>query len=131
MGLFTLLRNSILRMDLMSSSPTLRVRGQSSYETIFGGLLSLVTMVAAVYFLYLQFVSMFTYQSITYSQGVSDDIDSDSSITSIQFAVSIDGVDLTTTPRKFIYQLYQNSIATVNGTPTVVKTSITLSPCKV
>jgi hypothetical protein len=67
---------------------------------------------------------MFTYEQITYSQGVSDNIDSDSSITSIQFAVSIDGVDLTASPKKFIYQLYQNSIATVNGTPTVVKRSI-------
>lgn len=131
MGLLTLLKDSILRMDLISSSPTLRVRKESNYETIFGGILSFFTMIAAGYFLYVQFVQMLTYQQITYSQGVSDDIESDSSIDSLQFAVSIDGVDLTASPKKFIYLLFQNSIVTVNGTPTVVKTSITLSPCKV
>lgn len=130
MGLLTLLRDTILRMDLISCSPTFRVRKEPNYETIFGGLLSLVTMIAAGYFMYLQFVDMFTYQQITYSQGISDDVDSDSSITSIQFAVSIDNVDLTASPKKFIYQLYQNSVVTVNGTPTTTKTEIKLSPCQ-
>ena len=71
--------------------------------------------------LYLQFVAMLSYEQITYSQGLADDINSDTTITSLRFAVSIDGVDLTANTKKFIYKLYQNSIVTVNGRPTQVK----------
>ena len=45
--------------------------------------------------------------SITYSQSLSDDISSDSSITDLQFAISIEGIDLTNNPRKFIFSLQQ------------------------
>lgn len=83
------------------------------------------------YVLYLQFIAMLSYEQITYSQGMADDITSDNTITDIRFAVSIDGVDLTANPKKFIYKLYQNSIVTVNGMPTQVKTDIALSPCQI
>ena len=73
------------------------------------------------YVLYLQFVAMLSYEQITYSQGLADDINSDTTITSLRLAVSIDGVDLTANTKKFIYKLYQNSIVTVNGRPTQVK----------
>lgn len=73
---------------------------------------------------------MFSYEQITYSQGLSDDINSDTTITDLRMAVSIDGVDLTANTKKFIYTLYQNSIVTVNGVPTQVKTNIALSPCQ-
>lgn len=47
----------------------------------------------------------------------------------MQLAVSIDGVDLSDNTKKFIFFLKQNRIASVNGTPTIVKTDIALSPC--
>jgi len=49
----------------------------------------------------------------------------------LQLAVSIDGVDLSDNTKKFIFFLKQNRIASVNGTPTIVKTDIRLSPCEV
>lgn len=121
MGLFSFLNDSILRMDLLSSSPSFRVRKEPNYETIFGGIFSFLMMGGFAYVLYLQFVAMLSYEQITYSQGLADDINSDTTITSLRFAVSIDGVDLTANTKKFIYKLYQNSIVTVNGTPTQVK----------
>lgn len=36
------LRNMVLRFDLLAASPTMRVRGEAAYETIWCGLLSLV-----------------------------------------------------------------------------------------
>jgi hypothetical protein len=72
---------------------------------------------------------MFSNLQISYSQGLSDDVTSDGSISSIQLAVSIDGVDLTASPKKFIYFLNQISITAANGPPTVTKTSIRLGPC--
>lgn len=47
------------------------------------------------------------------------------SISSIQFAVGIDNVDLTTTPRNFIFQLEQNRVG-----PNLTNTNIALSPCQ-
>ena len=70
----------------------------------------MLIMGAFGYTLYLQLVTMMNKLSITYSQGMSDDISSDSSITDIQMAVSIEGVDLSLTPRKFIFELKQESI---------------------
>jgi hypothetical protein len=62
------------------------------------------------YVLYLQFLSMFNNLQITYSQGLSDDVTSDTSITSIQMAVSIDGVDFSSNTKKFMYFLNHISI---------------------
>jgi len=55
------------------------------------------------YMLYNQLDLMMNKLSITYSQGMSDDISSETSITDIQLAVSIEGLDLSATPRKFIF----------------------------
>lgn len=104
---FEFLESTILRMDLLSSSPTFRVRKQSSYETIFGGLFSLLIMIGFTYVLALQLQDMFDHLSITYSSGISDNVDSTSSISKLQLAVSIEGVDLSVSPRKFFFQLEQ------------------------
>ena len=77
------------------------------------------------YFLYLQLFDMINKLTITYSSGVGDNVDSTSAITSFPFAVSIEGVDLSVTPRKFIISLTQNSI--VGGTATT--SAVLLSPC--
>ena len=50
-------------------------------------------------------------------------------MSNLQLAVYIDGVDLSDNTKKFIFFLKQNRIASVNGTPTIVKTNIALSPC--
>jgi hypothetical protein len=82
------------------------------------------------YILYTQFVTMFSKLDISYSQGLSDDLASETSISDLQFAVAIDGVDLSVTPRKFQFLLSQTSIAPINGTPTKISSPIILSPCQ-
>jgi len=77
MGLKDFVHKTILRMDLLSTSPGFRVRSESNYETIFGGIFSFLIMGGFAYVLYIQFVSMFNNLQITYSQGLSDDITSD------------------------------------------------------
>lgn len=131
MGLKDFMHNTVLRMDLLSASPSLRVRNESNYETVCGGLFSLLIMGGFGYVLYLQFVSMFNYQQITYSQGLSDDITSDTSISSIQMAVSIDGIDFSSSTKKFMHFLNHVSIQPVNGVPTMISTPIKLGPCKI
>lgn len=130
MGFKAFIQNTVLRMDLLSTSPSFRVRGEGNYETIFGGLFSFLMMSGFAYVLYIQFVSMFSNLLITYSQGVADDITSDSSINSIQMAVSIDGVDFSVSPKKFRCLLNHISISPVNGIPTMVSTPVNLTPCK-
>ena len=39
-------RNFVLRSDMFAAQPTLRYAGQSSYETLFGGFLSIILVVA-------------------------------------------------------------------------------------
>ena len=58
MGLKDFVKNTIWRIDLLSSAPTFRVRQQPSYETIFGGILSIVIMGMFYFFLYLQLSEM-------------------------------------------------------------------------
>jgi hypothetical protein len=129
MGLRDFAQRTVLRMDLLSTSPSFRVRGQPNYETFCGGIFSLLIMCGFAYVLYLQFVSMFSNLQITYSQGLSDDITSESSITSVRMAVSIDGVDLSANTKKFMHFLNHISIQTINGLPTQVSTPVVLAPC--
>jgi hypothetical protein len=123
-------KNNITKMDLLSSPATFRVRKNAQYETIVGGFLSLGIMCFFCYLLYTQFSDMFNRLTITYSQGLADDISSDSSINDIRFAVAIDGVDLSASTMKFLMLLGQVSIAPINGIPTEVVTPIPLSPCQ-
>jgi len=130
MTLTNFLKNTVLRMDLLSASPTFRVRKESQYESIVGGFLSFVIMLIFSLIFGLQLKNMFSYLSISYSQGLSDDISSTDSISDIRFAVSIENVDLSVTPRQFMFFLDQISIAPVNGTPTLIRTPVMLSPCQ-
>ena len=103
MGLKDLIKNSIWRMDLLSAPPTLRTRQQAAYETIFGGILSIIILGAFYYFLYLQLSDMINKLTISYSAGTDDNVHSTSSITSFPFAVSVEGVDLSVNPKKFMF----------------------------
>ena len=72
-------------------------------------------MIGFTYVLALQLQDMFNRLSITYSSGVSDNIESTTSISKIQLAVSIDGVDLSINPRRFIFQLEQVQMGNQNA----------------
>ena len=89
MGFKELIRDTIWRCDVLSATPTLRVRQQAAYETIFGGVLSILVMGVFYYFLYLQMFDMLNKLTISYSSGLSDNVSSTSSLSSIPFAVSI------------------------------------------
>ena len=103
MGIKDLLVNTIWRCDLLSAPPTFRTRQQPVYETVFGGILSLIVLGVFYYFLYLQLSDMLNKLTISYSSGLDDNVSSTSAITSFPIAVSIEGVDLSVTPRKFIF----------------------------
>lgn len=89
-------------------------------------------MTVFFYFLYLQLADMLQSLTITYTSGIDDDVTDTDSITEFPFAVAINGVDLSTTPRKFIFQLYQYKLdSSTGGSPTMTQTIIPLSPCNV
>lgn len=67
MTAFDFLQSTILRMDLLSSSASFRVRKQPSYETIFGGIFSLFLMIGFIYVLAIQLQNMFDKLEITYT----------------------------------------------------------------
>ena len=87
-------------------------------------------MIGFTYVLALQLQDMFNRLAITYSSGVSDNIDSTNSISKLQLAVSIDGVDLSISPRRFIFKLEQVQYGNQNGTIVAIKRPVNLSPCQ-
>lgn len=87
-------------------------------------------MFAFASILYIQLTDMFGKLTITYSQGLSDDISSDNSLTDVKFAVSIDGVDLSASPKQFRFFLYQVELVPTNTTPILQKRSLMLTPCQ-
>ena len=90
MGCFKdLIKNTCLRMDLLSSPVTLRTNKQPVHETIMGGIMSAVVLGIFYYFLYLQMMTMLNKLTISYSEGVTDNVSSSSVINSFPFAVSI------------------------------------------
>ena len=130
MGLKDLFENSILRMDLLSAAPTFRTRKQPAYETILGGLLSIMVLGAFYYFLYLQMSDMFNRLTISYNTGLTDNVGSSSAINSFPFAVSIDGVDLGARPMNFIFYLNQIKIEkSTSGARAWTRTPLSLSKC--
>lgn len=87
-------------------------------------------MVTFAYILYIQLADMFSKLTITYEQGLSDDLSSDNSLSSIRFAVSIDGVDLSASAKKFRFLMEQVELGGVaNGMPSFKRSPIILSPC--
>ena len=80
MGIKDLFENSIMRMDLLSTAPTFRTRKQPAYETILGGLLSIMVLGAFYYFLYLQMSDMLNRLTISYNSGLTDNVGSSSVI---------------------------------------------------
>jgi hypothetical protein len=76
MGFKDLALNTIWRIDLLSASPTFRTRKQPAYETVFGGLLSVIVLGVFYYFLYYEMNLMLNNMTITYSQGVEEDVGS-------------------------------------------------------
>jgi hypothetical protein len=62
-----LIQNTIWRIDLLSAPPTFRVRQQPAYESIFGGIVSIIVLGVFYYFLYLQLSDMFNKLTITYN----------------------------------------------------------------
>ena len=70
---------------------------------------------------------MFNNLAITYSEGFSEDISSENSISDIRFAVSIDDIDLRSMPRKFLFNLYQIS----HKAGVTSRSEILLAPCGV
>ena len=69
-----LLQNTIWRCDLLSSPPTFRIRQQPVYETVFGGILSIIVLGVFYYFLYLQLSDMLNKLTISYNSGLNDNI---------------------------------------------------------
>ena len=67
MGFKDLVKNTLWRADLLSAPPTLRTRQQPAYETILGGVVSLVVLGVFYYFLYIQMNAMFNKLTIVYN----------------------------------------------------------------
>ena len=117
-------------MDLLSTAPNFRTRQQPVYETMFGGLLSIILLIFFYFFLYQQMMTMLRKLSISYNQGVDDNVHSTSAINSFPFAVAIEGIDLSVTPRKFIIDLLQHEVRSGPGRAPISSTSkVILSKC--
>lgn len=58
MGFRDFLKETIWRADLLSASPTFRTRKQPVYETLTGGVMSIIVMSLFCYFLFVQMSSM-------------------------------------------------------------------------
>ena len=111
MGLRQFLRNLVLRMDMLSAEPILRANGESAFETCFGGILSIIIMIAFSIIFYNSFLSVIGKLDISYTQTFDDDPTSSTTINSIMVAIGISGVDLSSAAlKKFHVTLNQNNV---------------------
>lgn len=115
MGLKDLCRNTILRMDMLCAPNILRVRGEPDYETMCGGIFSLVIMAAFGAIFYSSLMNVLNKMEINYHTSFADDTTSEASINSIQFAIGIDDVDFSATPWQFTIMLKQVNLTTGGG----------------
>lgn len=69
-------RQSILRCDLLASTPTLRVRGEPAYESVLGGVLSFIIMGGFIAIFFYRFVDILNRVDITSSMSSTDNTDS-------------------------------------------------------
>lgn len=131
MGFKDLITDALYRVDILSTTASFRTRKQPYYETIAGGLFSIIIMGVFIYFLYIHMLDMFQKLDITYTDAEVDEVTSTSSITSFPFAIFINGVDLSALPRKFMVNLHQNKIVSTLGNINSTSTSLNLSPCSI
>ena len=61
------LREFVLRSDMFAASTTLRYKGQSSYETLFGGCFSILLVIGFGIIFYTSFYEVLTKVNITSS----------------------------------------------------------------
>lgn len=60
-----ILKNFTLRSDMFSASATFRYQGQTSYESLFGGVLSIAIVIAFAVIFYSSFVDVLNKVVIT------------------------------------------------------------------
>ena len=54
------LRNTVLRFDVFSSGTTLRINGESNYESVCGGILSIILICAFIGIFAASFIGVLT-----------------------------------------------------------------------
>eukprot|EP00919_Chromeraceae_sp_WS-2016_P018303 GHVR01043527.1.p1 GENE.GHVR01043527.1~~GHVR01043527.1.p1 ORF type:complete len:115 (-),score=4.17 GHVR01043527.1:4303-4647(-) len=97
MGLLKGIQNVILRMDLLSAKPTMRVRGESSYESYCGGCLSLILIITFVTIFAGSFINVIKKVEVIATLENNDNPDSEKEIQNLRIAFGIDGIDLSST----------------------------------
>ena len=61
MGCFkNFVRNFVLRSDMFAAAPTLRYNGESSYESLFGGFLSMILVICFTAIFATSFINVLT-----------------------------------------------------------------------
>ena len=63
-------RNFVLRSDMFAAQSTLRYAGQSSYETIFGGILSIIMVLAFMVIFSTTFYDVLTKINVSSSNDI-------------------------------------------------------------
>ena len=90
MGFLLNIRNFILRFDLFAATPTLRVRGESAYETFWCGIFSLFMIGAFAGIFAGQILNVLEKADIEAITNQGDDPDSTAEISDIRFALGFE-----------------------------------------
>ena len=69
-------KQSIMRCDLLACAPTLRVRGEPAYESVFGGFLSICVMGFFTAIAVINLIDVFEKIDISATMTSSDNTDS-------------------------------------------------------
>jgi hypothetical protein len=60
-----IIKKAFLKFDLISAPASLRIKGETAYETICGALASLITLLVFAIFFILSAISLYQLQNIT------------------------------------------------------------------
>ena len=107
--------NAISKIDFFSAFTSFRVRGQPIYQTVFGGLCSIIIIVAFFGLFSQNLFDTLKKQNITYTQNVYADLTLDNTINYTGLMVGISGVDLTVNTGIFNITLWQYT-QSISGT---------------
>ena len=93
MGILDKLKVVVYRADLFSSNTTLRMRGEPNYESICGGMVSLIIIIAFGSIFFGTFIEVITKATVNSKTQSSENLDTSEVFSEFFFAIGVDSQD--------------------------------------
>ena len=100
-----ILSNFVKSSDMLSHNVSLRHSGNSDYESYCTGFISIIAVSIFIVIFIVKFLSVLQLQDITAFEHLTDNLESSEPILSVMFAMTIDGLGMTTIDKYFDFSV--------------------------